>query len=266
MAEKMRNFPEILDLIKDHEIGYHSSAHSVHPTIVEYTDVENYDIARQISLKRETSHINPLTGECEEKGGIILLKTFFPKNEIISFRAPGFCWSPPHLEALKELGIQYDFSTNLSPIPISYKDLTFYPSATFIDGISVLKYRMILKELLKSTSTVLVFHPHYFVNADHWDSIYFSGNPKRLYQVKERTWKDTKVILRKFELFLKHFSLLQKSGMIEITPPLEKSKKEPTFTKNEAIQAYQTSISWAKNYFSYKPKFIREHFKRFFNV
>lgn len=103
MAEKMRDFPKILDLIKDHEIGYHSSAHSVHPTIVEYTDVENYDIARQISLKRETSHINPLTGECEGKGGIILLKALFPKKEIISFRAPGFCWSPPHLEALKDL-------------------------------------------------------------------------------------------------------------------------------------------------------------------
>jgi hypothetical protein len=266
MAEKISNFPEILDLIKDHEIGYHSSAHSVRPTIIEYTDVKDYDLAQQISLKRETSHINPLTGECEGKGGITFLKALFPKNEVTSFRAPGFCWSPPHLEALKELGIQYDFSTNLSPTSISYKGLTFYPSATFIDGISVLRYRMILKELLRSTSTVLVFHPHYFVNADHWDSIYFSGNPQRLRQVKQRTWKDTKVILRKFELFLKHFSLLQKSGIIEITPPLEKSKKEPTFTKNEAIQAYQTSISWAKNYFRYKPKFIREHFEKFFNA
>ena len=39
MAEKIRNFPKILDLLENHEIGYHSSAHSVHPTIVEYTDV-----------------------------------------------------------------------------------------------------------------------------------------------------------------------------------------------------------------------------------
>jgi len=266
MAEKLRGFPKILDLLEDHEIGYHSSAHSVHPTIVEYTDIKDYGLARQISLKRETSHINPLTGECEGKGGIIFLKALFPKKEVVCFRAPGFCWSPPHLEALKELGIQYDFSTNLSPTSISYKGLTFYPSATFIDIISILGYAIILKKLIRSTSAVLIFHSHHFVDTDYWDSIYFSGNPERLCQVKPRMWKDTKAMLQKFELFLKHFSLLQKNGLLEITPPLEKSKREPTFTKNEAIRAYQTSISWAKDYFGYKPKFIREHFERFFNV
>jgi len=266
IAEKMRDFPNILDMIKDHEIGYHSSAHSVRPTIVEYTDIKDYGLAREISLKRETSHINPLTGECEGKGGIILLKALFPKNEIVSFRAPGFCWSPPHLEALKELGIRFDFSTNLSPTSISYRGLTFYPSANLIDIINIRRYRIILRTLIKLTPAVLLFHPHYFVNAEDWDTTYFSGNPKRLCQVKQRNCKDTKAILRKFELFLKHFSSLQKTGMLEITPSLEKSRKELIFTKENAIKAYQISISWAKNSFGYNPKFIRKHFEKFFNV
>jgi hypothetical protein len=266
MAEKISNFPDILDLLESHEIGYHSSAHSVRPIIVEYTDVKDYALARQISLKRETSHINPLTGECEEKGGIIFLKALFPRKEVMAFRAPGLCWSPPHLEALKELGIQFDFSTDLSPTSIRYRGLTFYPSAALFDIINIFRYRMILRTLIRYATAVLIFHPHYFVNADYWDSVYFSGNPRSLSPVKARMWKDTKAMLRRFELFLKHFSFLQKNGVLEITPPLEKSRKEPIFTKQSVIKAYQTSISWAKNSFGYNPKFAREHFEKFFSV
>ena len=77
MAEKISNFPEIIDLLKKHEIGYHSTSHSVHPIIPEYTDVKNYKKAYEISLKRETSHINPLTGKIENEGGIYLLQDLF---------------------------------------------------------------------------------------------------------------------------------------------------------------------------------------------
>jgi hypothetical protein len=104
------------------------------------------------------------------------------------------------------------------------------------------------------------------VNAEDWDAAYFSGNPRRLCPIEARKWKDTKPMLRKFELFLKHFSFLQKNGMLEITPPLEESRKEPIFTKESAIRAYETSISWVKNSFGYNPKFVRGHFEKFFSV
>ena len=97
MAKKISVFSEVFDLLEGHEIGYHSSAHSVRPIIVEYTDVEDYALACRFSLKRETSYVNPLTGECEGKGGILLLKDLFSNNQVISFRAPGNSWSPPHL-------------------------------------------------------------------------------------------------------------------------------------------------------------------------
>jgi hypothetical protein len=268
MAEKISNFPKILDLLESHEIGYHSSAHSVRPTIVEYADVKDYALAQRISLKRETSHINPLTGECEGKGGILLLKDLFPNKRVNSFRAPGFCWSPPHLEALKELGIRFDFSTDLSPTPIFYRGITFYPRpcATTFDIMNVFRYTFIFKSLVESRLAVLSFHPNHFVNINYWDSAYFSGNPKRLCQAKARSWTDTKAILRKFELFLKRFSLLQKSSMLTFTPSLEKSRKELIFTKESVIKAYQISISWGKNSFGYNPKFVRKHFEKFFSV
>lgn len=212
VAEKISNFPKIVDLLENHEIGYHSSGHSVRPIIVEYTDVEDYALAQKISLKRETSHINPLTGECEGSGGITFLRALFPPKKVISFRAPGLCWSPPHLEALKELGIQFDFSADLSTKPISQRGITFYPRicATTFDIMHLFRYTFIFKFLAESHLAVLSFHPNHFVYVNHWDSIYYSGNPKKLYHAKARSWTETKDILQQFELFLKRLSFLQK--------------------------------------------------------
>jgi hypothetical protein len=266
IAERIINFPMIVDMLKSHQIGYHSSAHSVHPTIVEYTDVKDYTLARKVSLERETSHINPLTGECEGRGGITFLRELFPEKQVTSFRAPGFCWSPPHLEALKELGIVFDFSTSLSATPVSYKGITFYPSPVLIDIVNPLRYRLIVGSLVRSGLAICDFHPSYVVNTGYWDSAYFSDNPKKLMHTKPRSWEDTKMVLRSFELFLRHFSLLQRKGILMLTPPLEESATELTPSSKHAMKCYQRSISWASNYFGYKPQFLGEHFKEFFNV
>ncbi|MFX1521737.1 MAG: polysaccharide deacetylase family protein [Promethearchaeota archaeon] len=87
MAEKLEDFDEVVELLSEHEIGYHSSSHSVHPTIFEYTDLADYNEAFRISLERETAHINPLTGEIEGKGGIFSLRTLFHKKQIRLFRS-----------------------------------------------------------------------------------------------------------------------------------------------------------------------------------
>ena len=118
MAEKLSSFPDTVELLCEHQIGYHSSSHSIHPTLFEFTDVESYEEAYQTSIIRETAHINPVTGEVEGSGGIQALRRLFPKKQIDSFRAPGYCWTPPHLDAMKTLGIKYDFSTNISIAPV----------------------------------------------------------------------------------------------------------------------------------------------------
>jgi len=267
MAEKISNHPKILDLLEGNEIGYHSSAHSVRPTIIEYTDVKDYLLAHKISLNRETSHIKPLTGEPEGKGGITFLKSLFPAKQIISFRAPGFCWSPPHLEGLKKLGIQFDFSTDISSTPVNYKGITFYPSPILIDIINIREYvSKKIFSIIKSHLAVLVFHPNQFVNINNWDSIYFTGNPKRLFSVQARSWKDTKTILRKFELLLKYLAQFQKRDLLEVTPCPKKSGKEQTFTMKWVSEIYRKSVVWSKKYLDYHPKFVYKHFMNFFNV
>jgi hypothetical protein len=78
MAEKLSLFPSTVSLLNKHQIGYHSSSHSVHPTIFEFTDIEDYDEAYRASLERETAHINPLL---KGRAGFDRFKIFFPKKE-----------------------------------------------------------------------------------------------------------------------------------------------------------------------------------------
>lgn len=264
MAEKITYFPEILELLEDEEIGYHSSGHSVRPTILEYTDLADYEMAFRISMERETKHINPLTGELEEKGGITLLNKLFPSKKVVSFRAPGFSFSPPHLEALRELGIEFDFSTSLSRTPISYRDLTFYPYPCLFDTIGFSSSAFVLRALIMCKCAVLDFHPSYFVNSEYWDSQYFSGNPGRLSPVQPRTLADIETYLRRFEYLLKILSLLEKKSILEITPSPAKGNIKKSFSLENIVRSYQNSISWISEYLGYKPKFIFGHFRKFF--
>lgn len=266
MAEKLQDFPTVVNLLNEHQIGYHSSSHSVHPTIFEFTDIKNYEEAYRTSLQRETSHINPLTGKIEGKGGIHVLRDMFPEKQITAFRAPGNCWSPPHLEALKDLGVKYDFSSNISSMPVNYKDITFYPYSIIghWQG-KPSEYRVLFISLLKRKTNVMTTHPSLLANQNEWDLIYMKSNPKKLTQPHARSPQETMSLLRKSDLLLRRIATLKKMKLIEVTPNLQKSKKNLTPRKADVEKCYQRSMRWATNQ-NYKPKFLRHHFSRFFQT
>ena len=266
MAEKISNYPQIIELLKNHEIGYHSSSHSVRPTIPEYTDVQSYKKAHEIALERETSHINPLTGEIEGEGGIIFLKELFYKKKIQAFRAPGMCWTPPHLEALHSLGIKYDFSTNLTlSEPVTYKDITFYPYTVLQkwDG-TTYDYECLIHSILKHKITIFDLHPTLLVNQIEWDSIYYKGNPKTLLTVPKRQVNEIELLFRKFELLIKWIKFLQKARIIDTEPSFDTPDKNLPLTIHYVNDCYKASMQWVIKRFNYRPKFIKNHFYEFF--
>lgn len=59
---------DVIDALKHHEIGYHSYAHSMHPTINEYTDIENFSDAIDELIKQESlglKYVREATGTAE---------------------------------------------------------------------------------------------------------------------------------------------------------------------------------------------------------
>lgn len=270
MAQKLSNFPATLDLLREQQIGYHSSGHSVHPTIFEFTDVESYQEAYQTSFIRETARINPLTGEIEGVGGIRALQDLFPQKKIVSFRAPGYCWTPPHLEAMKTLGLIYDFSTNIFPEPIEYRGITFYPFTALVEWRGGLREQSRLQQIiLRHKTTVLTIHPSTIVNKLDWDLIYYprNGNPKlnpeRLTQPPPRSPAEVLSKCHKFEMLLRHLITLQRLHFLEVNPELKISSKTLCRSSLDITACYRMSMKWAEG-FQYKPRFIYNHFKQFF--
>jgi hypothetical protein len=267
MAEKLSNFLEILDLLRNHEIGFHSSSHSVRPIIPEYADVKSYRQAYSIALERETAHINPLTGKVEGEGGIVFLKDLFHPKKIEAYRAPGNSWIPPHLEALVDLGIKFDFSSNITiSEPVHYQGTVFYPD-TFTqqwEG-SLYDYQCLFAAILKRKIAILDIHPTLFVNQTMWDAIYFKGNPKTLQRAHERPLKETSSLFKNFELLLKQINLLRHAKLIEVDPNLNTQPKDLTVSKNEVQKYYETSMRWTTR-FNFKPRYVRAHFYEFFEA
>jgi hypothetical protein len=266
IAEKISKYPKILDLLEDQEIGYHSSAHSVRPIIVEFTDIENYEHARQISIIRETSHINPVTGAPEGVGGINVLRNLFPSKRINAFRAPGYSYSPPHLEALNYLGITCDFSTNLSKRVVSFKNLTFYPFPCLVDLINITNRAKLLRSMLINDVTVLAFHPHNFVTTIPWDSLYHNGNPNKLVPVPEKSSSEISQSLKRFQSFLSWLKRCEKVGILQIDPTLKVGKKRDEWSNTTIASSYKLSAGWSQKFFKYNPRFVLSHFRDFFSL
>jgi hypothetical protein len=266
VAEKLENYPKIVDLLEEHEIGYHSSGHSVHPTIFEFTDVKSYKKAYEISLVRETSHINPLNGQIEGKGGIFNLQKLFPSKKILSYRAPGHCWSPPYTEALRDLGIKFDFSSNLSRKPIQHKGLTFYPYDIIAQWDNkIYDHYLFWLTFTRSDHIVIGLHPSLFFTYDGWDSIYHKGNPVQISPPKPRKISETKILLRSFDLFLKQIKSLEKLKLAKVISQPVMSKETMNFTIEIIEKSYARSMRWARNVFGYTPRYLKDHFYTFFN-
>lgn len=266
-SEKISRYPKILKLLRAHEIGYHSSSHSIKPGIFEYTDIKSYEEAFEISKERETSCIDPFSGNIRGKGGILSLKQIFPEKKIDSFRAPFLCWSPCHLEALRALGFGFDFSTDISNVPIFHKGITFFPYPVLIDSISSEFYIILKKTLVEGKKvTVFVMHPSLIIFKPWKTTCRWYRNPFYPIQIKKHTRTLSRIKLSQLELFFSWLYLLRKNELIELKDSLKEAEKHLNPKKVDIAKVYERSLGAPKRLFCYKPKFLRSHFHQFFDT
>jgi hypothetical protein len=259
-AERLGSSSEILDLFRGHEVGYHSTSHSVRPNIFEYTDLESYRDAYLISIRRETAHIDPLSGEIDGEGGIKTLRKLFSQKKIEAFRAPGFSWSPPHLEALRSLGFRYDFSADLLPYPVIHKGITFYPFPVLINWKDTVNYyKDFFRFVLSREVSVLDFHPDLFVNQNYWDSFF----PKK---APQKSPSQTTHLLLRFESLLKTIQYLRKGKFIEVIPKPRESKIRLDITGVNLKSVLKRMNFAPVTQFNYNPRFLRNHTLQFFDL
>jgi peptidoglycan/xylan/chitin deacetylase (PgdA/CDA1 family) len=265
VTEKMDAYPDIKEMLQAHEIGYHSSSHSVRPTIPEFTDTESYSEAYAKSMKRETSHINPVTGDLEGEGGILILEKVF-NRKIKAYRAPGGCWSPPHTEAIRDLGIEFDFSANISSKPVFHKGVTFYPYMMLGEWNGrKSEHLRALYSILTQEYTVIDVHPNSLVCQNMWDSNYYHGNPLQLVESRQRDTLQVKSLVKSFDRLLRQIAGLRKLRIAKVMPELSKAENQLILSRDDIEKIYEFSVGWTKKYFEYEPRFLRSHFFKFFS-
>jgi hypothetical protein len=255
----------VQELLDKHDVGFHSSSHSVRPRIIECTDLGDYDDAVQASLIRETSQIDPVSGRIVGSGGIYALREAFPTKTINAFRAPFNYFSPPNVESLRKLSIEFVFSGDFCLEPFSYKGLTFYPSSKYLDGFNNIPG--VIHSVMMSNRKIIVFdtHPSHFIYKQNGDQLkrYFR-NSMTPFQLELQPSLLSVLNLSCFESILASLSALQKLELIEVSPRLQQAKAQfnPKAKNFEKTILYSQSI--ATDLFGYKPRFLRNQYLQFF--
>jgi len=274
VACTVQNNPELMEALKSHEIGYHSSTHSNGPLIFQFTDIADYNEAIEASIKKETQSFRQGDVKDITEKGFLAFQGTFPKRKTVSFRAPFMSWSPPHLEALHSLGISHDFSSSVSDRPFYFRGIMFYPPGLPLDGIPNIvgfwgespsnakskrfKLNLTLSRILKAPCTVLSLHPARLVFKTRRN--YLKKDSRNI----NRGSLDVAIRLCVIELLFRQLNILQRMKLVQVTPPL-KIEKNPLSEINSQV-AYDRSVYAARKLFHYNPKFLYSHFTKFFGL
>jgi hypothetical protein len=86
-----RGRQDVIDALARHDIGFHTTWHSVHPTIMEYLSDKGWDDGVEEVLRRE-------------KSGVEALETVFGRLPSC-YGGPGNTWGPQVNEAMRRLGV-----------------------------------------------------------------------------------------------------------------------------------------------------------------
>ena len=263
IAEQLHEYPDIVERLSHHRIGYHSLTHNVQPGIISLTDVPSYEEAVTRSIERETSRINLTNGKSEGKGGLLALQATFPTNNIECFRAPFLGWSPPHLEGLRRLGIKHDFSALITDHPVLFKEIVFYPASMAIDAAEFTLIQRTNSILLKSLTSILLqrklsilsLHPSALLVKNFFDKTRRSPRGKTM----------LKLTICMLKLLFKRIHFLQSLNLVKVTSSSERDFKPLDVGKINIERIYQKSVQTPIDLFNYNPKHVFSHFLYFFN-
>jgi hypothetical protein len=243
----------LVKMLSSHEIGYHSSVHSRRPTILEYTDLRDYEEAVRVSMKREGDH-----------SGLPALRETFPESDVIAFRAPRLSWSPPHLVALHRLGVRFDFSTNISDISFAHRGIVFFPSPIYVDNIwRVTTFARALIHILAHDTVVLGIHPSKVFYKGAWDWKFM--HPRVCFLHRQKACSSFEVAIRLVALQLLFLVLraLREIGLARVTPKMNTPTKplHPNIRSMEEI--HQASIDQTLRCLRYQPEHWLDHLRIF---
>ncbi len=168
LAKQLINWgkEDVMKALTHHVIGNHSFGHTYHPTINEYTDLEDFDEAQNEVLRQET--------EADE-----LIKKATNNAPVIFACPPGNQKSYVAMYAYADMGYPI-YADTVCDTPdgrgmfycnIYQTRYTYMLEGSFKNLESDESIKKVLDDLAKNKRAIIYTHPHYALFKECWDSI-----------------------------------------------------------------------------------------------
>jgi len=119
--------------------------------------------------------------------------------------------------------------------------------------------------MLDDEVSVLLMHPSktaFRIN----DRFYIEhGNSRRPLYIRKVNPLRAEINFFTLETFLSGLALLQKVGLVTITPPLEESRSILSLGRTHIEKLYYHNVLACEKLFNYRPRYMFSHFVRFFD-
>lgn len=174
LADYLRKWEryDVIEALKKHEIGTHSLRHSYHPTINEYTDLEDFDKALELFKKNESD-------------GFEMVKNALGDVDIIAATPPGESSSYVAHYGYADLGVKiynsgvfYDLERN-RPLSVCniYGILYNFGVDNFLRNANKDEIRELINNIPDYQETFVFYHhPQKQLVSEHPDDVNFNGS------------------------------------------------------------------------------------------
>ena len=179
MRNKRYDVPETL---KEHVISFHSLRHSYHPTICEYTDLENYNEAKQLFYEQEMQGM----GMVKAATGVFNFPAACPPGMSLSYVA---MYEYAEMGIPLYLGSAFRFEDGQSVWLCNglHTNYDYYLENLFIEGhiydVDRYEVKSFLDHIAGKKRVFLATHPTRAAHSDFWDLVnYKRENKHPMYQ------------------------------------------------------------------------------------
>ena len=243
MAARLKLDNHIVERLRNHEIGYHSAIHSARPTMVELLDLRNFSDAVQKSRRIET-----------ETGALRNLRLLFGAD-VTKFRAPRMCWNPAHMVALRELGIECDFSADFSEDVVQSGGIVFFPYPVWADRIlSPVTWARFFIKLVRGSMMVVALHPSMTLYRGVWDWESMTTKMGTLERQKPASSLRVAARIVLYRIFFGLIRICENLGLIDTHNTIPEVVESLTSDNLQPSRVYRAAVYPSLLYTNYLPK------------
>lgn len=250
LAEQFTNWgrSDVVEALKPHIIGTHTYGHSLHPTIAEDSEGEDYAAAYRRVFEKETTALN-------------MLKQHLGAEDILFAVPPGNCVSYVGLYVYRDLGIPFFCGSTIYDAKNTLIDYSGMTHIEYVDSLENMFFyddrptEQILDEIRSFDRVIIYTHPNITVKKEFWDAVNYAHANLREYgdwiEAEDRTPEEIQYLRDRFRELIR---ALKADDHFRITDIRELNEQKTSLPVREIRPSDLAGIRDALNAQFYPPR------------